>query len=85
MFFKVYCDILLFHTFGGQYRIDRSVRIYANPLSPFAEAVVFSFQIVAEIHNKMETLLGLEGCYADALYYYDVTVGSLLEFVEKYL
>ena len=44
---------LLFHTFGGQYRIDHSVRIYANPFSPFAEPVAVPFQIFLVVFRHM--------------------------------
>ena len=44
---------LLFHTFGGQYCIDHSVRIYANPLSPFAEPVAVPFQIFLVVLRHM--------------------------------
>ena len=44
---------LLFHTFGGQYCIDCSVRIYANPLSPFTEAVTVPFQILLVVCRHM--------------------------------
>lgn len=44
---------LLFHTFGGQYCIDHSVRIYANPLSPFAEPVTVPFQIFLVVFRHM--------------------------------
>ncbi len=33
--------------------------------------------------NDTINRLGLEGCYVDAPYYYDVTVGSLLEFCRE--
>ena len=39
--------------FGGQYRIDRSVRIYANPLRPFAEPVTVPFQIFLVVLRHM--------------------------------
>ncbi len=44
---------LLFHTFGGQYYIDHSVRIYANPLSLFAEAVAIPLQILLVVFRHM--------------------------------
>jgi hypothetical protein len=43
----------LFHTFGGQYCIDHSVRIYANPLSPFAESVAIPLKIFLVVFQHM--------------------------------
>ena len=44
---------LLFHTPGGQYCIDHSVRVYTNPFSPFAEAVAIPLQIFLVIFWHM--------------------------------
>ncbi len=45
--------ILLFHTFGGQYCIDHSIRVYTNPFSPFAEAIAILLQILLVVFWHM--------------------------------
>jgi hypothetical protein len=55
----------LLHTFGGQYCIDCSVRIYTNPLSPLSEAVAVPFQIFLVVFRHVlrngAVLLGAPG------------------------